>query len=211
MLEQLAEVDQQIEAEVLEVHKRFWSQKQPLFHKRNEILKAIPHFWATALNNHPTLGQILNELDQGILAACTSIESDESDPKSGFTLTLNFAPNKYFKNSALAVRVLMPEEIVDEEDEEDQDANEPTLEPLQEVQWKDAAAAKDDDSAIIAVFVNKEMPFICQMIHELVSDPVVAYRGELAGEDDDEDADGAFDEEEDDEEEDEEESEEEDA
>jgi template-activating factor I len=177
VLEELADVDAKIEMEVLEVHKRFWDEKKALFTKRNEILKTIPNFWATALSNHPTLGQLLTYMDSDILKYCTSIESDESDPKRGFTLILHFRPNKYFSNSNLSVEVIMPQEIVDD-DEDETDANEPTLAPSAIV-WKDAKYSKDEMSTFVNVFENKEMPFICQMIHELVSDPVVAFRGEM--------------------------------
>lgn len=194
------------------MHKRFWNEKKPLFQKRNEILKQIPNFWVIALGNHPTLGQILNKLDEGIFQACTSIESDESDPKRGFTLVFSFKPNQYFTNESLSVEVVMPEEIV-EHDEQDadngeDDPNEPTLMPST-VNWKSPVFAKDEESAFVSVFEAKEMPFICQMIHELVSDPVVAYKGEMGPDDDDEDEDDQDDE--DDEDDDESEEDEEDA
>jgi flagellar motor switch protein FliG len=51
--------------------------------KRNEILKAIPNFWATALNNHPTLGQILNELDTEFRGHLERVQSEHQTKVDG--------------------------------------------------------------------------------------------------------------------------------
>ncbi|PHT27639.1 hypothetical protein CQW23_32756 [Capsicum baccatum] len=37
--------------------------RQPVYDKRNDIIKAIPDFWLTSFLSHPVLGKLLNEED----------------------------------------------------------------------------------------------------------------------------------------------------
>lgn len=119
------------------------------------------------LNNHPSLTQMFNKLDNAILQSCTSIESDESNPKSGFNLIFHFKPNKYFNNKSLSVELALPKDEPENSDDEDDDVQ-PTITPSK-VEWKDAKLAGDDDSVFVNVFEKKEMAFILQMIHEVGS------------------------------------------
>ncbi|PHT97465.1 NAP1-related protein 1 [Capsicum chinense] len=73
--------------------------RQPVYDKRNDIIKAIPDFWLTSFLSHPVLGKLLNEEDHKFLR---SVEvEDNKDVKTGYTITFNFNSNSYFENTKL--------------------------------------------------------------------------------------------------------------
>ncbi|KAM3379240.1 hypothetical protein P3S68_011654 [Capsicum galapagoense] len=75
------------------------SDRQPVFDKRNDIIKTIPDFWLTDFLSHPVLGELLTEEDLKFLS---SVEvEDNKDVKTGYTITFNFNSNSYFENTKL--------------------------------------------------------------------------------------------------------------
>ena len=65
-------------------------------------VKEIPSFWAAALSNHQTIGQLVTEDDMEALEALTNISCEYNESWSGFTLTFTFKENKYFSNTVRA-------------------------------------------------------------------------------------------------------------
>jgi hypothetical protein len=114
IMEEMDEVEAEIETEILKVHERFWARKHAVLQKRNAALKAIPNFWAKACDNHPSLGQLFNELDKLILQSVESLESDESNPSVGFTLIFHFKPNPFFTNKTLTLQSKNPQDPEEE-------------------------------------------------------------------------------------------------
>jgi hypothetical protein len=114
IMEEMDEVEAEIENEILKVHERFWARKHEVLQKRNAALKAVPNFWAKACDNHPSLGQLFNQLDKEILKSVDSLESDESNPSVGFTLIFHFKPNPYFTNKTLTLQSKTPQDPEEE-------------------------------------------------------------------------------------------------
>ena len=61
-------------------------------------MKEIPSFWAAAMSNHGTVGQLVSEEDVVALDALSDIRVEYNDTWSGFTLIFTFKENKYFSN-----------------------------------------------------------------------------------------------------------------
>ncbi|KAI3867180.1 hypothetical protein MKX03_009052 [Papaver bracteatum] len=74
-------------------------------HKKSEIIHRIPHFWLIVFLSHYALHNLLSEEDQKIFKFLNSVDVEETEDGegviSGYTITLNFDENPYFKNHSL--------------------------------------------------------------------------------------------------------------
>lgn len=81
--------------------------------KETSDAKGIPDFWVTALKNHDTICEIIEERDEECLKFLTNIVAkDFEDPDTGFTLEFHFAENPFFTNTVLTKTY----HLVDEEE-----------------------------------------------------------------------------------------------
>ena len=69
--------------------------------------KEIPSFWAAALSNHGTVGQLVTEEDMEALESLTDITCVYNEEWSGFTLTFKFKENKFFSNKVCIGYILI--------------------------------------------------------------------------------------------------------
>ncbi|XP_010501519.1 PREDICTED: NAP1-related protein 2-like [Camelina sativa] len=81
----LEKINEKASDEVLEVEQKYNVIRKPVYDKRNEIIKAIPDFWLTAIFKY------LSSLDV----------EDAKDVKSGYSITFYFNPNPYFEDGKL--------------------------------------------------------------------------------------------------------------
>ncbi|KAJ9567341.1 hypothetical protein OSB04_003307 [Centaurea solstitialis] len=100
--DELEKINEKASDEVLEVEQKYNEVRKPVYEKRSDIIKSIPDFWLTAFLSHPVLSDLLNEEDQKIFKHLTSLEvEDFKDMKSGYSITFNFMPNRYFDDTKL--------------------------------------------------------------------------------------------------------------
>lgn len=83
--DELEKVNEEASDKVLEVEQKYNEMRRPVYVRRNEIIKAIPDFWLTAIFRH------LDSLDV----------EDFKDVKSGYSITFTFKPNPYFEDTKL--------------------------------------------------------------------------------------------------------------
>jgi len=83
----------------VKINRKYNDKKGPVYKKRNDLVKKIPHFWKTALMNHPTLGVSFNEEDENLLDFLDDVEVEDGD--NAFKVTFYFKPNPWFKNTSL--------------------------------------------------------------------------------------------------------------
>ncbi|KAL3343206.1 hypothetical protein AABB24_026987 [Solanum stoloniferum] len=101
--DELEKINEKASDEVLEIEQKYSHVRQPVYDRRNDIIKAIPDFWLTAFLSHPVLGELLTEEDHKIFKFLSSVEVEDSkDVKSGYTITFNFNSNPYFENTKLS-------------------------------------------------------------------------------------------------------------
>ncbi|KAL6997331.1 NAP1-related protein 2 [Sarracenia purpurea var. burkii] len=100
--DELEKINEEASDKVLEVEQKYNEIRNPVYEKRNDIIKSIPDFWLTAFLSHPALGDLLTEEDQKIFKYLSSLEVvDFKDVKSGYSITFNFKPNPYFEDTKL--------------------------------------------------------------------------------------------------------------
>ncbi|KAK4350274.1 hypothetical protein RND71_029587 [Anisodus tanguticus] len=101
--DELEKINEKASDEVLEIEQKYGQMRQPVYDRRNDVIKAIPDFWLTAFLSHPVLGELLTDEDHKIFKFLSSVEVEESkDVKSGYTITFNFNKNPYFENTKLS-------------------------------------------------------------------------------------------------------------
>ncbi|MCL7045190.1 hypothetical protein MKW94_027781 [Papaver nudicaule] len=92
-----------------EVHKECESLRGRIYDRRSKIIKNIDHFWLIAFLSHYALHLLLNMEDLMILKFLNSVNvketEDEEGVMSGYTITLNFGENPYFKNETLTKNI----------------------------------------------------------------------------------------------------------
>ncbi|KAA8540960.1 hypothetical protein F0562_024902 [Nyssa sinensis] len=100
--DELEKINEEASDKVLEVEQKYNEIRKPVYDKRNDIIKSIPHFWLTAFLSHPALGDLLTDEDQKIFKYLSSLEvEDFKDVKSGYSITFSFNTNPYFEDTKL--------------------------------------------------------------------------------------------------------------
>jgi nucleosome assembly protein 1-like 1 len=68
-----------------------------------DVPAGVPDFWLTALQNHPTLIELVTDKDAAVLKHLTDITLHylPADEGTGFRLRFHFAPNEWFENTTL--------------------------------------------------------------------------------------------------------------
>ncbi|KAK9751895.1 Nucleosome assembly protein (NAP) [Popillia japonica] len=95
-------LNEQASDEIIKVEQKYNLLRNPLYHKRDEGLNKIPHFWVTAFVNHPDLSTILSDSEEDCLHHLSKVEVQEyEDIKSGYKLSFFFDENPYFENRVL--------------------------------------------------------------------------------------------------------------
>lgn len=94
-------IDEQSEA-IIKLEQEYVAKLTPIYAKRSDNCRNIPDFWATAFQNHPILGQLIDEQDEEVLKSLKEIRVDlvnkdvkipEGNPK---VKTLNYAVHFIF-------------------------------------------------------------------------------------------------------------------
>lgn len=100
----LAELNDKKYDQLREIEQKLNETIDPVYIKRDEMIKSIPNFWLNAFLRHPTLKKVMNEEDQKIFKYLSSLDiRAHKDIKSACTtFTLKFNPNPYFEDSKLS-------------------------------------------------------------------------------------------------------------
>lgn len=119
-----ATISTQLSKEIHELEKKYWSEYEPLFQKRHEIVTGIgdpshintppgiPEFWLTAMKKHPDIGAIIDEdRDEAALKYITDIKVEHL-VGFDFALAFYFAPNEFFSNLVIRKVFRYKEEFV---------------------------------------------------------------------------------------------------
>jgi len=99
--DELEKVNEEASEKVMEVEQKYSEIRRPVYVRRGDIIKTIPDFWLTAFLSHPLLSELLTEEDQKIFKYLDSVDVDDSDVKSGYSINLNFSENPYFEDKKL--------------------------------------------------------------------------------------------------------------
>ncbi|KAK2197653.1 bifunctional Nucleosome assembly protein (NAP)/NAP-like superfamily/p53-like tetramerization domain superfamily [Babesia duncani] len=87
---ELLELDEQCANEQMEIQRKYDTQKQPYFERRQAIIDKIPGFWYRAISHHPALSY-LTSADIAILEHLQKIELyDNLDNNGSYKLSLIF-------------------------------------------------------------------------------------------------------------------------
>ncbi|GAU51785.1 hypothetical protein TSUD_415710 [Trifolium subterraneum] len=108
--DELEKINEEASDKALEIEQKYNEIRKPVYDKRNNIIKSISNLWSTAFLIHPALGDLLNEEDQKIFKHLSSLEVEDQDVKSGFSIAFNFNPNPYFENTKIVKTFTFPEE-----------------------------------------------------------------------------------------------------
>lgn len=108
----LAELNDKKYDQLREIEQKLNETIDPVYIKRDEMIKSIPNFWLNAFLRHPTLRKVMNEEDQKIFKYLSSLDiRAHKDIKSACTtFTLKFNPNPYFEDSKLSKTFTFREE-----------------------------------------------------------------------------------------------------
>ncbi|GMH39654.1 hypothetical protein BSKO_07552 [Bryopsis sp. KO-2023] len=107
----LDKVNDEASDKVMKIQQEYNKIREPLYVKRNAIIRKIPEFWKTALHNHPTFRDVITEDDESALFYLTEVlVEDAEDMKSGFKIVFKFGPNPFFKDRELLKTVAFSEE-----------------------------------------------------------------------------------------------------
>ena len=107
----LFELERQHQEEERVLAEKYFKQKSSYYKQRNDLVKEIPNFWLTALENHTVLGNLLEVNDLEILKYLTDIVVER--PMSGHVkIMFEFSPNPFFQEN-----VLMKEYITETEEQ----------------------------------------------------------------------------------------------
>ncbi|RKP35071.1 hypothetical protein BJ085DRAFT_17725 [Dimargaris cristalligena] len=96
----LEKINDELIAEEAKLAAKYEQKKQPLYAQRQKLFSQIPRFWATVIENHPVLCNLVQMDEMDLLALLTSldIERDEANPSS-FKVHLRFQPNDYLPST----------------------------------------------------------------------------------------------------------------
>jgi len=99
--DEIDSINDKASEEIMKIEQKYNQMRMPHFEKRNEHIKKIPNFWATAFVNHPLIGKALESEDEKeCIRYLAQIEVEEfEDIKSGFRLKFFFDSNPYFENA----------------------------------------------------------------------------------------------------------------
>ncbi|KAK3286342.1 hypothetical protein CYMTET_6101 [Cymbomonas tetramitiformis] len=192
----LEEVAKQQEKREQALAREFDVKKQPIWKRRNDLLKTVPEFWLKCFENHPCLQAMIIEEDKDALKFLESMEYTLSE--KGDVVTFHFKTNPYFTNPQLKKFV-----------REDEDGN--IQAESTKIEWKAGKSliktgsdkgAKRDAASIEESFFTW---FDCEkygegelmeIFSDLNTDPLPAFLGEIdeegimmADDDDDEEDD----------------------
>ncbi|KAF8854248.1 nucleosome assembly protein [Acephala macrosclerotiorum] len=119
--------------ELLKLEKKYLAGYKPLYEERATVISgadlscdlhaivegfngppaAIPEFWLTAMQNHPSLRDLIQDWDCEVLSYLTDIRVQPLlAPELGFRLDFVFAPNPYIENETLT-KTYMYERVED--------------------------------------------------------------------------------------------------
>ncbi|XP_047336035.1 NAP1-related protein 1-like [Impatiens glandulifera] len=97
--DELDKVNEEATEKVLEVEQKYDEICKPVYDKRNEIIKHIPHFLMTSFLSHPTLGDLLSLEDLKIFKFLDSvIVEDFKDMEAGYSITFENIKENEFHN-----------------------------------------------------------------------------------------------------------------
>lgn len=77
--------------------------------KDAEPMVGIPHFWLTAMKNHPSLAEIITDTDDAALGSLVDIRMEYLN-KPGFKLIFEFGDSEFFSNKLLTKSYFYREE-----------------------------------------------------------------------------------------------------
>lgn len=77
---------------------------------QSENMTGIPEFWLSAMKNHPSIAELIEDRDEAALKHLIDIRMEYFD-KPGFRLIFEFAGNEFFTNKLLTKTYIFQEEM----------------------------------------------------------------------------------------------------
>lgn len=75
----------------------------------------VPQFWACAMTQMETIGELITEEDVDCLESLLDITCEDHEDGKGFTLSFHFGTNDYFTNSVLKKNYVVPNLLLSDE------------------------------------------------------------------------------------------------
>ncbi|XP_052782058.1 putative testis-specific Y-encoded-like protein 3 [Mya arenaria] len=98
----IEELNDKATEEILAVETKYVKLRRPHFERRNELIAGIDSFWVTAILNHPSLANLVDEDEEDCLNYLTQVDIEEfADLRAGFAIHFHFKSNPYFTNDVL--------------------------------------------------------------------------------------------------------------
>ncbi|XP_055980918.1 testis-specific Y-encoded-like protein 5 [Sorex fumeus] len=92
----------QAERAYLRLARKFGRLRLQHLERRERLIRAVPGFWAQALQSHPRLAALLGRRDRELLGHLRSLEVEELGlARLGYRITLRFGRNPFFQNRVL--------------------------------------------------------------------------------------------------------------
>lgn len=95
-------IEEEFDSKVLELQAAYNKKKQPIYTRRAEAVAKIPNFWGQACSKHRILNMFMLEEDAELFKHVKSLIVEEADDiKSGYKITVHFAPNPIIEDAEL--------------------------------------------------------------------------------------------------------------
>ena len=102
---ELEAFDEQMNAEIYAIQKKFLLKKRPIFKKRDDLLKSVPNLWRKLFTEHTTFLAQLDEIDIELLENLVAVEEEQvyADDKAekqqiiGIKIFFTFTGSKHLK------------------------------------------------------------------------------------------------------------------
>lgn len=165
--ERLEQLDDEMAREIVEIEKRYLHLKRPILDERSAVIKQIDNFWLQAFENHEQLSDLLSDVDLDIIGYLEVLNcQDFENIQLGYTISMHFRPNPFFKNAVLTKEFRLSE-----------DRGELSVHPV-EIIWKDPQFAEQyPDSFFVQWFQpTDQLPDIGELLREeLFKNPLALF------------------------------------
>ncbi len=147
------------------LERKFNREKAPIYKKRAAVIANIPFFWLQCFVNHDGLRSVLDDDDISILKLMTTFDvSDLKEPAVGYTITMAFKPNPFFKNQTISktYTIEKPAETAaaakaaEDEDEDDPATNGNVKVSCTKIEWKDETFVERNPSSFFVQWFDSE-------------------------------------------------------
>lgn len=141
-----------------------WTEKRKsICDERSEIIKKIPHFWKTAVLNHPKLNYLLNDFDRLIFADVSSIMvGKHQGGKNGYSISFEFCRSGYVQSKKISKNYAVYKRKI-------------VVNVSEKVQWARGVSSENREDSFFSWWFNKENELILKEGDEDQIGDVIIY------------------------------------